>query len=392
VVFGLAAIAYPATRPNLEHASDLFRLFREQPTPELAHSASESVRTSLSPNERLQMMYHPLSTYVIVPLFALANAGIAVNGRFLAQAYASPVTLGILLGYVVGKPIGILSFTWAVTRLSRGRLRPPVGWASVIAGGAIAGIGFTVSLLIATLAFGGIELQEAKLGVLSAALCASALTGIVSSVTSMLPRPAKRLALVGSAQTIVDLAVPVAVERDHVRGRADAPVTLVEYGDFECPYCGRAEPVIRELLADFGDLCYVWRHLPLNDVHPHAQLAAEASEAAGAHGKFWEMYDLLFAHQGKLLMRDLVDYAAQLALDSVRFREDLRKRTFASRVAEDVESADLSGVSGTPMFFINGRRHYGVYDINTLTAAVRSARVRAAVARPSADPEHLALT
>jgi predicted DsbA family dithiol-disulfide isomerase len=104
------------------------------------------------------------------------------------------------------------------------------------------------------------------------------------------------------------------------------------------------------------------------------------------------MYDLLFAHQGKLLMRDLVDYAAQLALDSVRFREDLRKRTFASRVAEDVESADLSGVSGTPMFFINGRRHYGVYDINTLTAAVRSARVRAAVARPSADPEHLALT
>jgi protein-disulfide isomerase len=337
-------------------------------------------------------MYHPLSTYVIVPLFALANAGIAVNGRFLAQAYASPVTLGILLGYVVGKPIGILSFTWAVTRLSRGRLRPPVGWASVIAGGAIAGIGFTVSLLIATLAFGGIELQEAKLGVLSAALCASALTWIVSRVTSMLPRPAKRLALVGSAQTIVDLAVPVAVERDHVRGRADAPVTLVEYGDFECPYCGRAEPVIRELLADFGDLCYVWRHLPLNDVHPHAQLAAEASEAAGAHGKFWEMYDLLFAHQGKLLMRDLVDYAAQLALDSVRFREDLRKRTFASRVAEDVESADLSGVSGTPMFFINGRRHYGVYDINTLTAAVRSARVRAAVARASADPEHLALT
>jgi Na+/H+ antiporter NhaA len=391
VVFGLVAIAYPAARPNLEHASDLFRLFREQPTPELAHSASESVRTALSPNERLQLMYHPFSSYVIVPLFALANAGLAVNGRFLAQAYASPVTLGILLGYVLGKPIGILSFTWAVTRLSRGRLRPPVGWASVIGGGAIAGIGFTVSLLMATLAFGGIELREAKLGVLSAALCASALTWIVSRVTAMLPRPARRLALVGSAQTIVDLAVPVDLERDHVRGRADAPVTLVEYGDFECANCGHAEPVIRELLADFGDLCYVWRHLPLNDVHPRAQHAAEASEAAGAQGKFWEMYDLLFAHQRKLLMRDLVDYAAQLGLDSARFREDLGNRTFASRVAEDVESADLSGVSGAPMFFINGRRHYGAYDINTLTAAVRAAHARAAVARPSADPERLAL-
>ena len=169
VAFGLVAIAYPAARPNLEHATDRFRLFREQPTPELAHSASESMPTALSANERLQIMYHPLSSYVVVPLFALANAGIAVNGPFLAQAYASPVTLGILLGYVLDKPIGILSSTWAVTRLSRDRVGPPVGWASVVGGGTIAGIGFTVSLLIATLAFGGVELQEAKLGVLSAA-------------------------------------------------------------------------------------------------------------------------------------------------------------------------------------------------------------------------------
>jgi Na+/H+ antiporter NhaA len=129
VVLGLASIAYPAARPKLEHAAHLVRLFREQPTPELAHSASESVRTALSPNERLQQLYHPLSSYVIVPLFALANTGIPVNGHLLAQAYASPVMLGILLGYVLGKPIGIVSFTWAVTRLSRGQVRPPVGWA-----------------------------------------------------------------------------------------------------------------------------------------------------------------------------------------------------------------------------------------------------------------------
>jgi Na+/H+ antiporter NhaA len=383
VAMGLLAVAYPAARGDLEHATDLFRLFREQPTSELARSARESVRTALSPNERLQQLYHPLSSYVIVPLFALANAGIAVNGNVLARAYASPVTLGIIVGYVAGKPIGIAGSTWLVTRLSRRHVRPPVGWASVIGGGAIAGIGFTVSLLIATLAFSGVELQEAKVGVLTAALCAVALTWIVLRVTRMLPREAKLSALVGTAQTIIDLAVPVDVERDHFRGPADAPVTLVEYGDFECPYCGHAEPVIRELLADFGDLRYVWRHLPLNDIHPHAQLAAEAAEAAGAQGKFWEMYDLLFAHQTDLLMRDLVGYARELALDTERFREDLRKRAFTSRLAEDVESADLSGVSGTPIFFINGRRHYGAYDIDTLSAAVRAARVRASVATAS---------
>jgi Na+/H+ antiporter NhaA len=385
VAMGLLAMAYPAARGDLEHATDLFRLFREQPTSELARSARESVRTALSPNERLQQLYHPLSSYVIVPLFALVNAGIAVNGHFLMRAYASPITLGIIVAYVVGKPIGIAGSTWLVSRLSRGRIRPPVGWASVIGGGAIAGIGFTVSLLIASLAFRGVELQEAKLGILTAALCATALTWIVLRVTTMLPRKAKLRALVGTAQTIVDLAVPVDVERDHFRGPADAPVTLVEYGDFECSYCGQAEPVIRELLANFGNLRYVWRHLPLNDIHPDAQLAGEAAEAAGAQGKFWEMYDLLFAHQSELLMRDLLGYARELGLDTERFREDLRRRAFASRLAEDVESAELSGVSGTPVFFINDRRHYGTYDIGALSHAVRAARVRASVVAASSS-------
>jgi protein-disulfide isomerase len=112
--------------------------------------------------------------------------------------------------------------------------------------------------------------------------------------------------VLGTAETITDLGAPVDPGRDHIRGPARAPVTLVEYGDFECPYCGQAEPVIRELLAGRGDVRYVWRHLPLNDVHPHAQLAAEASEAASDQGAFWPMHDLLLAHQGDLLMRDLV--------------------------------------------------------------------------------------
>jgi protein-disulfide isomerase len=195
-----------------------------------------------------------------------------------------------------------------------------------------------------------------------------------------LPRRVRLRALLGSSESLVDLAVPVDLERDHYRGPADAPVTLVEYGDFECPYCGQAEPIVRELLADFGDLRYVWRHLPLNDVHPHAQLAAEASEAAAAQGRFWDMYSTLLSHQDALTVRDLFAYADELGLDRERFQEHLRKRKATARIAEDVESADASGVSGTPTFFINDRRHYGAYDVATLSAAVRAARARAAVA------------
>jgi Na+/H+ antiporter NhaA len=380
LAMGLATIAYPAARGDLERATDLFRLFREQPTSELAQSARAGVRSAVSPNERLQQLYHPFTSYVIVPLFALANAGIVINGSFLSSAYSSPITLGIIVGYVVGKPIGIAGSTLLVTRLSRGRVRPPVGWASVLGGAAIAGIGFTVSILIATLAFSGRELEEAKLGVLTAGLCASVLTWVILQVTKRLPKRMRLLALLGTAQTLVDLAVPVDVERDHIRGPEDAPVTVVEYGDFECPYCGQAEPIIRELLADFGDVRYVWRHLPLNDVHPNAQLAAEGSEAAAAEGRFWEMHDVLLEHQVALSGRDLMQYAEELGLDADKFHEHLKKRKGSGRVIEDVESADLSGVSGTPTFFINGRRHYGAYDIATLSSEVRAARARAVVA------------
>jgi len=156
-------------------------------------------------------------------------------------------------------------------------------------------------------------------------------------------------------------------------------VTLVEYGDFECPYCGQAEGAIRELLRDFGDVRYVWRHLPLNDVHPRAQLAALAAEAADEQGAFWPMHDLLLEHQDALRPSELAGYAQQLGLDRERFVEDLRGHTGEARIAEDVDSADLSGVSGTPSFFVNGRRHEGAYDINALATAVRAARARALI-------------
>jgi protein-disulfide isomerase len=295
----------------------------------------------------------------------------------------------ILCGYVLGKPIGILGGTWMVSRLSRGRVRPPVGWAAVAGGGTIAGIGFTVSLLIASLAFRGRELEEAKLGVLCSALGASVLTWLLFRVTDYLPRGLRVRALLGSAEPITDLYLDVDPERDHIRGPVEAPVTVVEYGDFQCPYCGQAEPVVRELLQDFADVRYVWRHLPLNDVHSRAQLAAEASEAAAQQGTFWEMHDLLLHNQDALEPDDMMRYAEQLGLDAERFMNDLGERVGAARIADDVDSADLSGVTGTPTFFINGRRHYGAYDIATLSAAVKT-RARARYSRERDDARRTA--
>jgi len=380
LVIGLLTPAYPAARSDLEQATARVRRFREQPTPELARAASIGLSESISPNGRLQDTFHPWASYLIVPLFALANAGLVISAAFLEHAFTSPVTLGILAGYVIGKPVGTAGAAWLVTAASRGRLRPPAGWAAVAGAGTIAGVGVTVSLLIASLAFHGEQLAQAKAGVLAAAVVAAVLTWAVFQVTSLLPKRIRIRALLGTATAIIDLAAPVDQRRDHIRGPKAAPVTLVEYGDFECPYCGLAEPAVRELLAGFGDVRYVWRHLPLTDVHPHAQLAAEAAEAAAAQGAFWEMHDMLLRHQDALRPADLVGYAAALGLNVERFSRDLRKHAFVSRVAEDVDTADLGGVSGTPTFFVNGQRHHGAYDIGSLSQAVRTARAVAAIA------------
>jgi Na+/H+ antiporter NhaA len=385
LAIGLTATAYSPGRDELEQATGLFRLFREQPTPELARTATVGLTSTLSPNARLQHFYHPWTSYLIVPIFGLANAGITIDGGFLAEAYRSPITLGILLGYVIGKPVAVTAASWLLAWSTSGRFRPQVGWASVTGSGTIAGMGFTVSLLIATLAFEGPALTEAKLGLLSAVVVATVLTWLIFQAARLLSPPRKAMALLGDAEELVDLTDPVDPERDHIRGPANASVTLVEYGDFECPYCGLAEPVVRDLLKD-DDLRYVWRHLPLSDVHPRAQIAAEVAEAAGEQGAFWEMHDLLLANQDKLQPADLMRYALELGLDNERVHDEVKRHVAAARVAQDVESADLSGVSGTPTFFINGQRHYGAYDVATLTAAIKTARTRAKIDRENLGP------
>ena len=377
LAIGLTTTAYQPLRDRLEHATELTRSFREQPTAERARTATRGVASAISPNERLQYSLHPWSSFVIVPLFALANAGIHVDGDLIADAATSPITLGIVVGYVIGKPLGILAFTWLGLRITP-HVRRQLSWPLIAGNGVVSGLGFTVSILIASIAFDGRELEEAKLGVLAAAIIAALASWATFAAIKRHPR-----ARAVAPDELVDLSDDVDPERDHIRGSGDAAVTLVEYGDYECPYCGQAEVVVRELLSDFGDdLRYVWRHLPLNDVHPNTQLAAEAAEAAAAQGSFWEMHDRLITHQDELSPHDLGRHAADIGLDVDRFWADLERHEYADRVADDVASADASGVAGTPSFFINGKRHTGAYDVGTLTRAVKAARMLAGAGAP----------
>jgi|SRR5215216_3176459 len=167
------------------------------------------------------------------------------------------------------------------------------------------------------------------------------------------------------------LSLPVDPARDHVRGAMEAPVTLVEYGDFQCPYCGDAYPVVHELLERFGDrLRFVFRHMPLGDLHPRAPAAAEASEAAAAQGRFWEMHDRLFTHQLELGDEELRGHADAIGLDAERFERELREGVHAARVGEDYRSGAESGIPSTPRFFVNGVIHLGSASRAELEEAV----------------------
>ena len=221
LAMGLLVWAYPVAQSELRRAGERFRAFREQPTPELERSARQGLRAAISPNERILGLFHPWTSYVIVPVFGLANAGIHLDGGLLERAAGSPITLGIVVGYVIGKPFGIVGVSLLVTWLSRERLRPPVGWAAVLGTGTIAGVGFTISLLVAALAFEGERLEEAKVGILVAAGCAAALTWLVFRVTALLPLQSRIAALLGGPSrwwTLPTTSTPIATtSAGHVR-------------------------------------------------------------------------------------------------------------------------------------------------------------------------------
>jgi Na+/H+ antiporter NhaA len=366
---GLLIAARAPERHDVEQVAVLFRAFRQSPLPEVGYQARQGLERAVSINERLQVVLHPWTSWVVVPVFALANAGVDLRGGLIGDALASPVTWGVVLGLVGGKLVGIGVGALGARRLGLGELPQGVGPGHALGGAALSGIGFTVSLLIVHLAFDSPELaEEATVGVLLAAALATLSGAVVFRLAA---------ALRGETTATLPMVLdrPVDPTRDHIRGPADAPLTLVEYGDFECPFCGRATGVVSELRKRFGDeLRYVFRHLPLTDVHRHAELAARAAEAAAAQGRFWEMHDVLFAHQDELETEDLLGYADEIDIDVEQFARELGDEHRAERIREDVAGAEASGARGTPTFFVGERRHVGAYDAATLARELDESR------------------
>ncbi len=377
MVCGLLIPAFSPRREVVKDAAIRFRAFRQSPLPEVGRSARDAVARAVSVNERMQLVLHPWTGYVVVPLFALANAGVDLRGGVFVEALTSPLTWAVVLGLVVGKFVGIGGGALAGARLRMGRLPQGVGPGQVLGGAALSGIGFTVSLLIIGLAFESAQLRaEATIGVLLSLVIATALGWVTFQL-------AARWHGETSAGLPTVLSRPVDPERDHIIGPVDAPLTVVEYADFECPFCAKATGASREVREHYGDrVRYVFRHLTLPEVHPHAELAAAAAEAAGAQGKFWEMHNQLFLHSDELELQDLAGYAGLLGLDVEEFLRDIDEQRHAARIREDVASAEASGARGTPTFFIGSQRHVGPWDARSLIEALDAVPVPDAAQLP----------
>ena len=360
------ALLVPVYRPNrrdVEHALELARTFRQSPNTEYARAAANSLRESISINERLQSAYSPYIAYVVLPLFALANAGVLVTPDILAAALASPLTWGIVVGLVVGKFLGVFGSVAVLRMLRVGEFGPGLTLDRIAGGAALCGIGFTISLFIIDLAVDDPAAQnEARVGVLAASVIAFVLATVIFRVSDTL-RP--------GTETGQTLARPVDPRRDHVVGPDDAPYTIVEYGDFQCPFCLKASGAIQEVHEQLGDqLRYVWRHAPLTRQHPNALAGAEASEAAALQGRFFEFERGLFADQENQRPGDIVRLADRLGLDVPRFERDLESAAVASRVRDDMLDAEAMNITAVPTLFVNGRRHTGPYDAQALIRAL----------------------
>lgn len=378
---GMAAgLLIPASEPERDdvvRAKHLFRDFWQSPRADAARNVRLGLAKSISVNERMHDVLRSPVSLVIVPVFALANAGVDLRGGMLGAALTSPVTWGVVVGLVVGKFAGIAFGSWASVRAGLGTLPQGVGMGSVFGGAALSGIGFTMSLLIISLALDGEVAGQAIVGV----LIAMVLSWTLGWLTFMFARVKMNEE---SADLPTKLSRPVDVERDHLLGDPEALVTIVEYLDFECPFCARATGMWQDLRDQLGGGArYVVRHLPLENSHPHAFGAAMAAEAASNQGRFWEMHNILFANQERLEPQDLRGYAEDLGLDIVRFERDLLSEELAWRIRDDMQSAFDSGAQGTPTFFLGEERHIGAHDARTLIAAIEAQRREAAIRRRS---------
>ncbi|MEO3758821.1 Na+/H+ antiporter NhaA [Mycobacterium sp. B14F4] len=367
VAVALLIPVFSPERSQVEEAVNRIRAFRQSPNSRYAREVTRRLRDSISINERLQMDVGPYVSFVVLPLFALVNAGVQFDTQTVTAALRSPLTWGIVVGLVVGKFVGITAATWFMRRTGVGELAPGLTLRRVAGGAALSGIGFTISLFIVDIAIDDMMRKEqAIIGVLIASVLAFFAGWAIFRITDWVSPPDP----VG-----LKLLRPVDPDRDHIRGKPDAPLTLVEYGDFECPFCSRATGAIDEVREHFGDrLRYVWRHLPLERAHPRAFDAARASEAAAAQGMFWEMARQLFSHQDDLEWSDMYRYAVAAGVDIERFDQDVRVHAskVLHRVQDDAQDAELMDLNSTPNFFVNGKRHKGPWDAASLIRALES--------------------
>jgi Na+/H+ antiporter NhaA len=367
VAVALLIPVFTPERERVEEAAEVIRAFRQSPNSEYARAATRSLRQSISINERLTTGVGPYVSYLVLPLFALANAGVRLDMATISDAFRSPLTWGVITGLVLGKFVGITAATALVRATGMGQLAPGLTLRRIAGGAALSGIGFTISLFIVDIAITDpVKQDQARVGVLAASVLAFAFGWLWFLVTDRLFPPVA----VGAK-----LIRPVDPARDHMRGSPDAELTLVEYGDYECPFCSRATGSIDEVRDHFGDrLRYVWRHLPLERVHPHAMDAARAAEAAGMQGKYFEMGIRMFEFQDYLEWEHIYRYADGIGCDIKKFDEDLHSSHVLHRVLDDAQDAELMDLNSTPTFFVNGLRHKGPFDAANLIRALEDTK------------------
>ncbi|PWW21215.1 Na+/H+ antiporter NhaA [Geodermatophilus normandii] len=381
VAIGLLLPVNPFSAEEVDAAEAAARAYGRTPTSSGAHRAVLSLTRSVSVNERGQRLFRPWVNLAVVPVFALANAGVVLSGETLAAAATSGLTWAIVAGLVVGKVVGVTSASLAAVRLGLGRLPSGLFPRHVIAAGVLSGIGFTISLFIIDLALDDPVLAaEARIGVLAASVVAALLALAAVAVV----RAVDRSRLPGRQR----LARPVRADRDHVRGRVGAPMELVVYASFVFTNAGRTAEVVDELRQVLGeDLVFVYRHLLTDD--PASARAAEAAEAAHAQSRFWPMHDAMAARAGRLDDRTIRRCAVDAGLNLARVDDALASGAHADRVREDDDDARAMALDEPPRFFVNGQLYDGPFDVGAMRTALEQtagrSRSRAVPAAAPAD-------
>ncbi|MGY1846120.1 MULTISPECIES: Na+/H+ antiporter NhaA [unclassified Blastococcus] len=376
VLIGLLMPVHPPSVAEVEEAERRARAYGQSPTPERARTAVLSLTRAVSVNERLQRLMRPWVSFLVVPVFALANAGVRVDVPALTDAFSSALTWAVVAGLVLGKTVGIAGSAAVAVRTGLGHLPPGLFGRHLVTAGLLSGVGFTISLFIVDLALADPTQQSrARIGVLTASMLAAVLALAAFAVVRVVDRTRGR-----DGQRLVRAVTP---GRDHVRGSVGAPLELVVYASFTFTTAGRAVEVVDELHEQLGeDLVFAFRHLPT--AQPGAHEAAQASEAAAAQRRFWPMHDAMAARRGRVDVRTVRECAVQAGLNLARLDDDLRRGRYEDRVREDERDAEAMGLEGPPVFFVNGQLYGGPLETEPLRAALLQSAHRTGT--PGRDP------